>query len=138
MTEAGLAACVISDFRDECHGRFLALSNFLQSRKHAQTDCALVLLITPREEAICRNFMKNLPGHQPVIIIQTDDSTPLGTIDLLYKMSQFVAVYGEEHLGSNPNDPVNNGGFDKRVFRDGVRFKSDFKHFGPLTLSTGI
>ena len=138
MTEAGLAACVISDFRDECHGRFLALSNFLQSRKHAQTDCALVLLVTPREEAICRNFMKNLPGHQPVIIIRTDDSTPLGTIDLLYKMSQFVAVFGEEHLGSNPNDPANNGGFDKRVFRDGVRFKSDFKHFGPLTLSTSI
>ena len=138
MTEAGLAACVISDFRDECHGRFLALSNFLQSRKHAQTDCALVLLVTPREEAICRNFMKNLPGHQPVIIIRTDDSTPLGTIDLLYKMSQFVSVFGEEHLGSNPNDPANNGGFDKRVFRDGVRFKSDFKHFGPLTLSTGI
>ena len=138
MTEAGLAACVISDFRDECHGRFLALSNFLQSRKHAQTDCALVLIITPREEAICRNFMKNLPGHQPVIIIRTDDSTPLGTIDLLYKMSQFVAVFGEKHLGSNPNDPVNNGGFDKRVFSDGVRVKSDFKHFGPLTLSTSI
>ena len=138
MTEAGLAACVISDFRDECHGRFLALSNFLQSRKHAQTDCALVLLVTPREEAICLNFMKNLPGHQPVIIIRTDDCTPLGTIDLLYKMSQFVAVFGEKHLGSNPNDPVNNGGFDKRVFRDGVRFKSDFKHFGPLTLSTSI
>jgi hypothetical protein len=82
--------------------------------------------------------MKSLPGHQPVIIIRTDDSTPLGTIDLLYKMSQFVAVFGEKHLGSNPNDPVNNGGFDKRVFRDGVRFKSDFKHFGPLTLSTSI
>ena len=135
MTEAGLASCVISDFRDECHGRFLALSNFIQSRKHSQTDCALVLLVTPREEAICRNFMKHLPGHLPIVLIRTDFTSPLGSIDLLYKMCVFTCVFGEQHRGSNPNDPNNLGGFDKRVFRDGVYFKPDFELYGPLSLS---
>ena len=135
MTEAGLAACVISDYRDECHGRFLALSNFIQSRKHAQTDCALVLLVTPREEVICRNFMKHLPGHLPIVLIRTDIDSPLGSIDLLYKMCMFTAYYGEQALGSNPNDPNNLGGLDKRVFRDGVYFKTDFELYGPLSLS---
>ena len=87
MTEAGLASCVISDYRDECHGRFLSLSNFIQSEHRLQSDCALVLLVTPREEDVCRNFLKCLPSHQPIVLIRTDIDTPLGFIDLLYKMS---------------------------------------------------
>ena len=79
MTEAGLASCVISDFRDECHGRFMALSNSISSPKHPQTDCALVLLVTPREESVCRNLLSRLPGHLPVVIIRTDIDTPLAS-----------------------------------------------------------
>ena len=135
MTEAGLAACVISDFRDECHGRFLSLSNFIQSARHPQTDCALVLLVTPREEALCRNILDRLPGHLPIVLIRTDIASPLGSIDLLYKMSVFTSVFGEQHRCSNPNDPNNLGGFDKRVFRDSVSFKSDFRLYGSLSLS---
>jgi hypothetical protein len=134
MTEAGLASCVISDFRDECHGRFMALSNFIQSPRHPQTDCALVLLVTPREEALCHNFLKNLPGHLPIIIIRTDIASPLGAIDLLYKMSVFTSVFGEQYRGSNPNDPANLGGFDKRVFRNGVRYFEDYRLYGPLSI----
>lgn len=134
MTEAGLASCVISDFRDECHGRFLSLSNFIQSARHPQTDCALVLLVTPREEALCRNFLKSLPGHLPIVLIRTDVASPLGSIDLLYKMSVFTSIFGEQYRGSNPNDPVNLGGFDKRFFRNNVRFQSDFRLYGPLSL----
>ncbi len=135
MTEAGLAACVISDFRDECHGRFLALSNFISSPKHPQTDCALVLLVTPREEAICRNLLDRLPGHLPVIIISTDIDSPLGSIDLLYKMSIFTSDFGEKYRYSNPNDPNNLGGIDKRLFRDHVSFREDFKRYGALKLA---
>ncbi len=135
MTEAGLAACVISDFRDECHGRFLALSNFIQSPRHPQTDCALVVLVTPREESLCRNFLDRLPGHLPIVLIRTDIASPLGAIDLLYKMSVFTSVFGEQYRGSNPNDPENLGGFDKRVFRNSVRFQSDFRLYGSLSLS---
>jgi hypothetical protein len=134
MTEAGLASCVISDFRDECHGRFLALSNFISSPKHPQTDCVLVLLVTPREEAVCRNLLDRLPGHLPVIIIRTDIDSSLGSIDLLYKMSMFTSDFGEKYRHSNPNDPNNLGGIDKRLFRDHVSFREDFSRFGPLKL----
>jgi hypothetical protein len=134
MTEAGLASCVISDFRDECHGRFLSLSNFIHSSKHPQTDCALVLLVTPREESVCRNFLDRLPGHLPIVIIRTDIATSLGTIDLLYKMSRFTSDFGEHYRHSNPNDPNNLGGFDKRLFRNNVRFQKDFRQNGSLSL----
>ena len=134
MTEAGLASCVISDFRDECHGRFLSLSNFIQSPRHPQTDCALVLLVTPREESLCRNFLDRLPGHLPIILIRTDIASPLGSIDLLYKMSVFTSVFGEQYRGSNPNDPENLGGFQKGAFRDLVSFQDDFRMFGTLRL----
>ena len=134
MTEAGLASCVISDFRDECHGRFLSLSNFIQSPRYPQTDCALVLLVTPREESLCRNFLDRLPGHLPIILIRTDIASPLGSIDLLYKMSVFTSVFGEQYRGSNPNDPENLGGFPKGAFRDLVSFQDDFRMFGTLRL----
>ena len=135
MTEAGLASCVISDYRDECHGRFLALSNFIQSKHRPQTDCVLVLLVTPREEALCRNFLANLPGHLPIVLIRTDIASPLGSIDLLYKMSMFTSTFGEHFRHSNPNDPTNLGDFDKRVFRNNVRFSQDFRLHGCLSLS---
>ena len=134
MTEAGLASCVISDYRDECHGRFLALSNSIQSKHRPQSDCALVLLVTPREEDVCRNFLKCLPGHQPIVLIRTDIDTPLGSIDLLYKMSMFTSTFGEKYRHSNPNDPNNLGGFDKRLFRNNVRFQKDFRQYGSLSL----
>ena len=136
MTEAGLAACVISDFRDECHGRFLSLSNFISSPGHPQNDCALVLLVTPREEAVCRNLLERLPSHLPVIIIRTDIDTPLGSIDLLYKMSIFTSDFGEKYRYSNPNDPENLGGFSKGAFRDLISFQEDFNLYGPLCIST--
>lgn len=134
MTEAGLASCVISDYRDECHGRFLALSNFIQSKHRLQTDCALVLLVTPREENICNNFLNCLRDHLPIILIRTDIDSPLGSIDLLYKMSMFTSNFGEKYRHSNPNDPNNLGGFDKRLFRNNVRFQKDFKLYGSLSL----
>ena len=42
-------------------------------------------------------------------------------------LSMFTSVFGDQYRGSNPNDPNNLGGIDKRYFRDGVNFKSDFK-----------
>ena len=138
MTEAGLASCVISDYRDECHGRFMALSNFIKSDKHPQTDCALVVLVTPREENLCKDMLEFMPGHLPVVIIRTDIASPLGAIDLLYKMCMFTAYYGEKALGSNPNDPINKGGFIKGSFRDEVNFTNDFDLYGPVSLSSKL
>ena len=138
MTEAGLASCVITDFRDECHGRFMALSNFIKSDRHPQTDCALVVLVTPREEALCRDLLGRMPGHLPVVVIRTDIASPLGSLDLLYKMSMFTAHYGEQALGTNPNNPANKGGFEKGTFRDDVHFQDDFDLYGPLSMHSPI
>lgn len=138
MTEAGLASCVISDYRDECHGRFMALSNFIKSDRHPQTDCALVVLVTPREEALCRDILGLLPGNLPVVIIRTDIASPLGSIDLLYKMSMFTAHYGEQALRSNPNNPINKGGIAKGALRDEAHFQDDFELYGPLSISSQI
>jgi ADP-ribosylglycohydrolase len=138
MTEAGLASCVIADYRDECHGKYMALSNFIKSDKHPQTDCALVVLVTPREENLCKDMLEFMPGHLPIVIIRTDDASPLGSIDLLYKMCMFTAYYGEKALGSNPNDPLNKGGFIKSAFRDEVNFTNDFDLYGPLSLSSKL
>ena len=138
MTEAGLASCVIADYRDECHGRFMTLSNFIKSDKHPQTDCTLVLLLTPREEALCRDILGRMPGHLPIVIIRTDDASPLGSIDLLYKMSVFTAYYGEQALGSNPFSPLNKGGFVKGSLRDEVHFQDDFDIYGPLSVASEI
>ena len=134
ITEAGLASCVLSDYRDECHGRFLALSNFIHSKKHHSTDCALVLLATPREEALYQSLLKQMPGHLPVVIIHTDFDSPLASIDLLYKMSVFTSHFAEKFRGSNPNDPVNLGRIDKRAFRNSVPFIKELKQYGPLQL----
>ena len=138
ITEAGLASCVISDFRDECHGRFMSLSNFIKSTNHPHTDCALVVLVTPREEALCRDILSRMPGHLPLVVIRTDIASPLGSIDLLYKMSMFTAHYGEQALGSNPNDPVNKGGIVKGALRDEARFQDDFMLYGPLSITAPI
>jgi hypothetical protein len=83
---------------------------------------------------VCRYLLDRLPGHLPVVIIRTNIATPLCTIDLLYKMSRFTSDFGELHRGSNPNDPNNLGGIDKRLFRDHVSFREDFRHYGPLKL----
>jgi hypothetical protein len=112
----------------------LSLSNLIQSKHLPQTDCALVLLVTPREETLCHNFLAHLPGHQPIVLIRTDIASPLGAIDLLYKISMFTSVFGEQYRRSNPNDPNNLGGFDKRAFRNNLRFCQDFKLYGSLSL----
>ena len=49
-------------------------------------------------------------------------------------MSMFTSDFGEKYRHSNPNDPNNLSGIDKRLFRDHVSFREDFSRFGPLKL----
>ena len=50
-------------------------------------------------------------------------------------MNMFTSTFGEQYRHSNPNDPNNLGEFDKRLFRNNVRFQKDFKQYGSLRLS---
>ena len=138
MAEAGLVACMPTDYRNICHGRFLSISNFVKSEEHPQNDVALILLITPREEEICKNLLKYMPPQTPIVVIRTDLTSPLASLDLLYKANRFIADLGEKHLGVNPNDPANYGKIQKEAPIHNVAFKEDFKRFLPLCLESDI
>jgi ADP-ribosylglycohydrolase len=138
MAEAGLVACMPTDYRNICHGRFLSISNFVKSEEHPQNDVALILLITPREEEICKNLLKYMPPQTPIVVIRTDLTSPLASLDLLYKANRFIADLGEKHLGVNPNDPENYGKIEKEAPINRVEFKEDFEHFAPLCLESDI
>ena len=138
MAEAGLVACMPTDYRNICHGRFLSISNFVKSEEHPQNDVALILLVTPREEEVCKNLLKFMPPQTPIVVIRTDLTSPLASLDLLYKANRFIADLGEKHLGVNPNDPENYGKIDKVAPIHHVAFKNDFNHFAPLCLENDI
>ena len=138
MAEAGLVACMPTDYRNICHGRFLSISNFVKSDAHPHNDVALILLVTPREEEICKNLIKFMPPQTPIVVIRTDLTSPLASLDLLYKANRFIADLGEKHLGVNPNDPANYGKIQKEAPIHHVEFKEDFKRFLPLSLESDI
>ena len=138
MAEAGLVACMPTDYRNLCHGRFLSISNFVKSEEHPQNDVALILLITPREEEVCKNLLKYMPPQTPIVVIRTDLTSPLASLDLLYKANRFIADLGEKHLGVNPNDPKNYGKIQKEAPIHHAEFKEDFERFGALCLDTAI
>lgn len=138
MAEAGLVACMPTDYRNICHGRFLSISNFVKSDVHPHNDVALILLVTPREEEICKNLIKFMPPQTPIVVIRTDLTSPLASLDLLYKANRFIADLGEKHLGVNPNDPENYGKIQKEAPINRVEFKEDFKRFAPLSLTNDI
>ena len=138
MAEAGLVACMPTDYRNLCHGRFLSISNFVKSEEHPQNDVALILLVTPREEEVCKNLLKFMPPQTPIVVIRTDLTSPLASLDLLYKANRFIADLGEKHLGVNPNDPKNYGKIQKEAPIHHVAFKEDFKRFAPLCLESDI
>ena len=138
MAEAGLVACMPTDFRNLCHGRFLSISNFVKSEEHPHNDVALILLVTPREEEVCKNLLKYMPPQTPIVVIRTDLTSPLASLDLLYKANRFIADLGEKHLGVNPNDPENYGKIQKEAPIHHVAFKEDFKRFAPLSLENDV
>ena len=136
IVESGIASCMISDYRNYTHGRFMVEGNYIRSKEHPTTEAALICLVTPREAHIYEDLLVELPSHLPIITIRTDLITPLATIDLLYKANRFVAYLGEHFFHTNPNHPNNFSSIDKRVPKNGVDFKPDFKVYGALDIET--
>ena len=56
-----------------------------------------------------------MPPQTPIVVIRTDLTSPLASLDLLYKANRFIADLGEKHLGVNPNDPANYGKIQKEA-----------------------
>lgn len=133
IVEGGIASCMISDYRNYTHGRFLMEGNYIKSKGHPQTEAALICLITPRESHIYEDLLAEMPPHLPVITIRTELLTPLATIDLLYRANMFVSDLGEHYYKTNPNDPTSfSSSIDKRMPKNNVHFEPDFKVWGAL------
>ena len=133
IVEGGIASCMISDYKNYTHGRFMVEGNYVKSKDHPQTEAALICLVTPRESHIYEDLLIEMPPHLPVITIRTDLLTPLATIDLLYKANMFASYLGEHYFKTNPNDPtLFCTAIDKRMPKNYVDFKKDFKIWGAL------
>ena len=132
LVEAGIASCMVSDYKNYTHGRFMLEGNYIKSKYHPSTDAALICLVTPRETNIYEKLLEQLPSHLPVITIRTDFLTPLASLDLLYKANVFASHLGEYYHKTNPNDPTLFSSIDKRVPKNHVHFETDFKIWGAL------
>ena len=131
IVEGGMAACMVQDYKNYTHGRFIMDGNFIKSKNYPYTEAALICLVTPREENIYQQLIDAMPIHLPIITIRTEHFTPLATLDLLYKANMFVSELAEKYHRTNPCDP-NPNGVDKQKPKNGVDFKQDFERYGAL------
>lgn len=132
IVESGIASCMISDYKNYTHGRFMTEANYIKSEDYPYTEAALICLVTPREEHIYEDLLAEMPIHLPVITIRTSFITPLATLDLLYKANMFISELGEKYHQTNPNSPNLFSDVDKRAPKNGVDFKPDFNIYGAL------
>ena len=133
IVESGIASCMISDYKNYTHGRYMFEGNYIRSKEHPTTEAALICLVTPREARIYENLLAAMPSHLPIVTIRTDLITPLATVELLFKANMFVSYLGEHFFNTNPNHPNNFSKIDKRVPKNSVDFKPDFNIFGALS-----
>lgn len=132
IVEGGMAACMVQDYKNYTHGRFIMDGNFIKNKNYPYTEAALICLVTPREESLYEQLIESMPKRMPVITIRTDHFTPLATLDLLYKANMFVSELAEKYHRTNPCDPQPNSEVDKRIPKNGVTFKFDFERYGAL------
>lgn len=134
LAESGMASAQVTDYRNFCHGRFIFASNHTRHQKKnhslAESDAAVILLVSPAEEKIADNIRKTvengdwqvLPNETPIITIRTGYADPLAAIDLHIKASAFLADLGENHYGNNPFSPNNYSGIRKEYPKNGLRW----------------
>ncbi len=137
LAETGLLSATLTDYRDYCHGRFIFESNHTQNHKEPrkESDVAVVLLITPREENIANQILSDvIPARTPIIIIRTEHNSALASIDLQIKANVLLCDIGEKHFGINPQSPQNYSNTPKDFPRGKVRFEGDFRRWGTHTI----
>ena len=52
IVESGIGSCMISDYKNYTHGRFMVEGNYIKSEYHPLTEAALICIVTPREAQI--------------------------------------------------------------------------------------
>ena len=123
MIESGIASVQLCDYRNWCHGRFIFLS------KHME-DSALVLLLTPKEQQFVKDLFYGqtwrdktdvFPANLPIIKVETENDSPIATLDLLVKIYVLFDEIAKAN-GDDPCKPINPCGIDKR-FPKNTQFK---------------
>jgi hydroxymethylpyrimidine pyrophosphatase-like HAD family hydrolase len=97
FTEAGLGNILTSDFRNFGHGRH----NWFDKKKN---QSAIVALVTPDEEELAQKTLSLLPEYVPKLILYSNYSSFLSTIDLLIQ-SFFLAEAVGKKVGIDPGRP---------------------------------
>lgn len=97
FVEAALGNLQIADYRNFAHGRHNWLNRKLKST-------GVIALITPDDKEIANKTLHLLPEDVPVVRIESNNSGPISTIELLVKAFFIVKIFGQK-LGIDPGAP---------------------------------
>jgi len=96
FTEAGLGNILLSDYRNFGHGRH----HWFDKKKKS----AIIALVTPEEELISKRTLSLLPSSIPQLVLKSNSTSPISSIDLLIKSFYLVDKMGELQ-GIDPGKP---------------------------------
>ena len=116
FSEAALANIQCIDYRNFAHGRH----NWIAKRN---TTTGIIPLITPAENEIAKKTQDLIPASIPRVAISTIYDGPLGTIDLLIKLFQFVNIFSK-NMGVDPSKP-SVPYFGRRLYHLHYEFKGE-------------
>lgn len=97
FTEAALGAVQLSDYRNFGHGRH----HWFDKRKETSS---IIAIVTPQERKIAEKTLSLIPPEIPRLIIDTEISSSLGSLDLLIKSFYLVDSIGDIR-GIDPGKP---------------------------------
>src|ERR1035437_3170698 len=83
-TEAALSSVLLTDYRNFGHGRH----HWFDKQKNTS---AIVALVTPNERIIAEKTLSLIPSEIPRLIISSDISDSLSSLDLLIKSFYFIS-----------------------------------------------
>lgn len=122
LVESGMMTCSLSDYRNYCHGRFIFSGN--------NTNTAIIMMVTPREEALAQRIEEIIPDSVPIVRLSTEKDSAEATVDLLLQASSLVEIVGQQK-NINPNNPPNRSKIDKRKPQQ-IPYISTLKQFKDL------
>ncbi len=95
--EAALYPVLLSDYRNFGHGRHHWFA------KKSET-AAIICIATPSDEFLARKTIDAIPNHIPKLLLKTNKSNSLGSLDLLIQSFYLIDKFGES-LAIDPGKP---------------------------------
>lgn len=111
LTEGGICAVQLADFRNFGHGRHYWLA------RHG-SETGLVCIASRDEMPMARKILDVVPTEVPSILMSTDSVGPTSAMELLVKSFYVVQSYAT-HLGVDPGRP-NVPEFGRRIYSMGI------------------